>query len=230
MKVGTDGVLLGAWASLPLHAEQPVRVLDIGTGSGLVALMLAQRLEQAGVLSDRLHIDAIDIDADAASQAAENFAASPWSDCLHARCVPLQDFLNEEHSPYDLIACNPPFYSRSLTCPDTRRTAARHTAALDHGLLLHATASLLAHDGLFSLILPADAENEVMRLSAACGLPSVRLCRVHGTASKPAKRLLAEFRNAGTKDSPSIEPPLVLTGEGVPRSTAYTALTRDFYL
>ena len=230
MKVGTDGVLLGAWAGLPLGGEAPVRVLDIGTGSGLVALMLAQRLEAEGRSGTGVHIDAIDIDTLSARQAADNFAASPWADSLHAHNISLQDFCAACTHAYSLIVSNPPFYRHSLLCPDTRRTAARHTCSLSYDQLLHATSQLLGDGGKAAFILPADAQSSFIALAASQGLAPVRLVRVRGNSTNPAKRLLVEFVKELQAPLVDVEPDIVLSGADGARTPEYSALTSAFYL
>ena len=151
MKVGTDGVLLGAWAAV---RPQDRRMLDIGTGTGLIALMLAQRAPEA-------HVTGVDIDD--VGQARENAAASPWSGRVAFAQCPVQEF--ETPEPFDLIVSNPPFFVDSLTCPDRGRTAARHAVHLPFGDLRDAVLRLLAPGGRFAVILPtAEAE----RFLAVC--------------------------------------------------------------
>ena len=140
MKVGTDGVLLGAWAAV---RPQDRRMLDIGTGTGLIALMLAQRAPEA-------HVTGVDIDD--VGQARENAAASPWSGRVAFAQCPVQEF--ETPEPFDLIVSNPPFFVDSLTCPDRGRTAARHAVHLPFGDLRDAVLRLLAPGGRFAVILP----------------------------------------------------------------------------
>ena len=219
MKVGTDGVLLGAWAEI---SDASVRVLDIGTGSGLVALMLAQRFPKAS-------IDAIDIDETAVEQARENFAVSPWSDKLHVYLSSLQYWLG--HS-YHLIVSNPPYFQNSLKNPDKGRQTARHTDTLSYEELLHHSAQSLTPDGRLALILPAEAEQEVRRLAAAELLSLARVTRVYSKECKPARRVLllfekSEYRNP---DIPIREDSLVLEDGQGGRSAAYQELTKDFYL
>ncbi len=244
MKVGTDGVLLAAWAaSFPsqeicevnaavqvsplMGGRKGGSILDIGTGSGLIALMLAQRFPDA-------HITAIDIDADAVAQANANFAASPWSTRLHAEQIALQDFYLP---PFQLIISNPPFFCNSLKNPDKSRTLARHTDTLSYDELITHAARLLAPNGIFSLILPIEAEEEIITRAAHHGLYPLRLCRVRGNARKPFKRVMLDFRKAPETFEHSnlrtFEPHIdTLTLEDAPnhRSEEYAHLTRDFYL
>ena len=178
MKVGTDGVLLGAWAAV---RPQDRRMLDIGTGTGLIALMLAQRAPEA-------HVTGVDIDD--VGQARENAAASPWSGRVAFAQCPVQEF--ETPEPFDLIVSNPPFFVDSLTCPDRGRTAARHAVPLPFGDLRDAVLRLLAPGGRFAVILPtAEAE----RFLAVCAgrLALVRRTDVRTTPRRPAKRALMEF-------------------------------------
>ena len=148
MKVGTDGVLLGAWAGpgrpWGMSGGSPQTILDIGTGSGLIALMLAQRFPEAQVTG-------IDSDAEAAAQARENFAGSPWQQRLRAAHISLQEFCRGTAAVtrrFDLIVSNPPFYDTTLTSPDPLRTAARHTGGLTHEELLLLSAGLLSDTGV----------------------------------------------------------------------------------
>ena len=165
MKVGTDGVLLGAWAGpgrpWGMSGGSPQTILDIGTGSGLIALMLAQRFPEAQVTG-------IDSDAEAAAQARENFAGSPWQQRLRAAHISLQEFCRGTAAVtrrFDLIVSNPPFYDTTLTSPDPLRTAARHTGGLTHEELLLLSAGLLSDTGVFSLIVPSESEKSILRLA-----------------------------------------------------------------
>ena len=218
MKVGTDGVLLGAWApfgDLPLGA----RLLDIGTGSGLIALMLAQRYPQAQVLG-------IDIDAGAVEQARENVAASPFAKRVTIACQALQE-LQVEEAAFDAIACNPPFFEESLLPPDAGRTTARHTTTLPFAALALHAARFLRPDGRFAVVLPTTAFDAFHLQCFSQGLSLEVRCDVKTTAHKEPKRTLACFRKSADVSRRNEE--LVLTENGV-RSAAYAALTRDFYL
>ena len=222
MKVGTDGVLLGAWAPANSFTPNPLpRILDIGTGSGLIALMLAQRFPEAS-------IDAIDIDEAAVEQARENFAVSPWPDRLHAYQAKVQEW----QGSYNLIVSNPPYFQNSLKNPDKGRQTARHTDTLSYAELLRHSARLLTEKGLLALVLPAEAEQEVRGLAAAELLSLTRVTRVYSKESKPARRVLLGFEKSISRDTDiSItEDSLVLENEIGGRSAAYQELTKDFYL
>lgn len=148
MKVGTDGVLLGSWAP----CENASHILDIGTGSGLVALMLAQRSQP-----DTL-IDAVDIDADAAVQAAENFLASPWGNRMQVLHQDIGEFIRScPQACYDLIVSNPPYFAPAVACRDSARETARYTTSLDHPQLLRYAAQIITQDGLLCVVLPYTA-------------------------------------------------------------------------
>ncbi len=213
MKVGTDGVLLGAWAAVRSGDR---RMLDIGTGTGVIALMLAQR--------SRARVTAVDI-ADV-SQAAENIAASPWADRVEAVQCAVQRF--EPADRFDLIVSNPPFYVDALRSPDAGRTLARHTVELGFGELCDAVVRLLAPCGRFAAILPPDGMHGFEQ--AAWGrLYATRRCEVHTTPVSGVRRMLAEFSRelpaslAPTERLVIEERPQCYTGE-------YRALTKDFYL
>lgn len=214
MKVGTDGVLLGAWAS----CQQ--RILDVGTGSGLIALMLAQRFEAA-------QIDAVDIDGDAVRQATDNFAHSKWSNRLHCRQIAVQD-LAKEDVRYDAIVSNPPYFVDSLKNPNLQRQTARHTDTLSYEELLASCEHLLTADGVLSLILPAESEQVVLDTAKSVGLYPTRLVHVYSKPGKPVKRILLELQKRN--DQPCEESHFYIESATSPRSDEYTALTKDFYL
>lgn len=227
MKVGTDGVLLGAWAPVAAVSTQPpiCRILDIGTGSGLIALMLAQRCPEA-------QIDAIDIDYEACAQAQVNFAASQWADRLHAKHCSLQQLSNSE-APYTLIVSNPPYFVDSLKNPDPARCTARHNDTLPFGELIACSARLLAAEGTLAIIVPAEAEQELQTLAVQHGLSCTQRCYVHPKPGRPAKRVLLAWQRSirDGRDSCEIRTDhLTLEDEQGGRSDAYRQLTRDFYL
>lgn len=198
-------------------------VLDIGTGSGLVALMLAQRFPQA-------EIDAIDIEPSAVEQARYNFLQSPWKERIRCFLSPLQEWQTEKR--YDLIVSNPPYFQNSLKNPDKGRELARHTDSLTYAELLHYSAQLLAHEGVIALILPAESEDDIIRLGISEHLSCTRLTRVYSKAGKPAKRILIEFSAAKptAPSSPIIPSDFYIESPTSPRSPEYTALTSAFYL
>jgi tRNA1Val (adenine37-N6)-methyltransferase len=223
MKVGTDGVLLGAWSPTAIsHQHSAFSILDVGTGSGLVALMMAQRCLEA-------QIDAIDIDEEAVKQAKENIDASPWRARLHAYCRSLQDW--EPSTQYDLIVSNPPYFQNSLKNPDKGRELARHTDSLSYEELIAHSARLLAPNGLLALILPAEAEQEIRQLAQRYSLYCTHVTRVYSKESKPARRVLIAFKyqHSAISIQPS-EDTLVLEDDKGGRSAAYQELTKDFYL
>ena len=181
MKVGTDGTLLGAWAETN-HPEG--RILDIGTGTGLMALMMAQRYPKA-------HVTAIDIDEGAVSQATDNVKHSPFADRIQVCLADVNAF--EPDVQYDAIVCNPPYFNNALVCPDAQRTQARHTLSLSYQQLMTAAHRLLHDDGLFSMIIPNDFFQQI---ESEAHLEGFFLSRVYGVRTienKPIKRYLIEF-------------------------------------
>lgn len=224
MKVGTDGVLLGAWAlqSEKLKVKSGKNTfLDVGTGSGLIALMLAQRFDNA-------QVDAIDMDADAVGQATENFARSPWSDRLSCRQIAVQELAKEKCTYYDAIVSNPPYFVDSLKNPNLQRQTARHTDTLSYEELLASCEHLLTADGVLSLILPAESEQVVLDTAKSVGLYPTRLVHVYSKPGKPVKRILLELQKRN--DQPCEESHFYIESATSPRSDEYTALTKDFYL
>ena len=212
MKVGTDGLLLGAWA------QGGKSVLDIGTGTGLIALMMAQRFPEA-------HVDAIDIDADAASQAEDNARRSPFADRVAVRCVSLQEYVAERE--YDSIVCNPPFFTQSLQSPDSKRTLARHSIALPFDDLFRHARRLMSEDGVLSIVVPSDALSQIETAAVMNNLFLVRRCFVRTTRKKPARRLLLSFSQ---KPSPFHDEEGVIQEAVNEPSEWYRNLTCDFLL
>ena len=222
LKVGTDAVVLGASMTLK---PSDARLLDIGTGTGVIALMAAQRLSELAGESPagQFMIEAIDIDGPSADEAAGNFAASVWSAHLKAVHSALSDYAAGE---YDLIFSNPPYYDNSLTNPDARETAARHTGALSYRDICAFAARSLAPEGRLSLILPYDALTSLRRTAASFGLYPFRLIAVRTTPAKAPRRLVAEF----SRTRADVQEETLTLQEGQSRTEEYAALTRAFYL
>lgn len=285
LKVGTDGVILGACVRLDDGVR---RVLDIGTGTGLIALMIAQRLDRGDsgdsapdfarhfaqscidgrddahpcvdgdeAAQDNAHprvdgdeaaldnahpcvdgdeaardnahpceILGIDIDADAAAEASDNFSASPWASVLRAVNVPLQELRLPDDVLYDVIVSNPPFFENSLKCPDAQRSAARHTDSLSYREIVSFSAVRLAPEGVLAMILPASQEIPLIRYAASFGLYPSRVIRVKTTAAKAPKRVVVEL---GRERRIVACEELVLMAEGS-YTEQFRALTCNFYL
>ena len=228
MKVGTDGVLLGAWC--PLGVDEATRqgeykILDIGTGSGLIALMLAQRA--TSIDDTPIVIDTIDIDAGAAEQAKFNFEQSPWSKLLRIYQSSLQEWQSEEE--YDLIVSNPPYFQSSLKNPDAQRATARHTDSLSYSELIKHSGRLLKDNGMLALVLPIEAEEEILSLAAAAELLPTHITYVHTKPGKPAKRILIALRKGDANGNVESKH-FYIESEDSPRSEEYRKLTEDFYL
>jgi len=239
MKVNTDAVLLGSWAGVTKE-KRSVRLLDVGTGTGVIALMMAQRLHDAGVEFD---ITGIDPDQASYHEAAFNFSNSPWREHLHTNEITLQKLVTQESKEsYDLIVSNPPFFTASLKAPTIRRTISRHNDTLPFKDIIVAAVHLLKSGGLLSVILPAsEAETfkKEVRGMAKANEPSLfltRLCYVRTMAHKPVKRVLMEFAKlpenmsltdiGGCKE----ENLVIYEHDGVTKSSEYRDLTSDFYL
>lgn len=216
MRVGTDGVLLGAWT----NCSSAQKILDIGTGTGIVSLMLAQRT------SDSTTIVGIDIDQGAISDAVENFRKSPWNNRLQAIYSSIQTFSNA--GLFDLIVCNPPFFSNSLKATDPSRNLARHTDALPYCDLFENVAKILSPNGLFAVVIPADIEPTFRNLAANYKLFTHRLLRVRPNPSKPVKRILVEYAfNAELKEESEI---IIETERHHEYTYDFKSLITDFYL
>lgn len=216
MKVGTDGVLIGAWASI----DKASNILDIGTGSGLVALMLAQRAEQA-------RIDSIEIDAKATEQANQNFKDSPFSNISKCQNVSLQDFTSSQNKKYDLIVSNPPFFLRSLKSPDAQRSLARHTDSLPIEELIELSAQLLNPKGHICFIFPASDKEHLLKLASINKLWISRITNLYPTPNSDAKRILFEFSK---ENSVTCESDLIVEKSRHIYSDDFINLLKDFYL
>ncbi|MBR5850053.1 MAG: methyltransferase [Alistipes sp.] len=215
MKVGTDGVLLGAWVELK-GSER--RILDVGTGTGVIALMLAQRAPQAMILG---------VDVAEVEEACANAEASPWSDRVRFVRQPVQQL---EEEPFDLIVSNPPFFVEALQCPDAGRTTARHAVELPFEELRDAVVRLMSEQGRFAVVLPIV---EAERFVALCDgkLQLIHATEVRTTPRHAAKRLLMEFCKAGQgSDACRRDSLMIGTGEHETYTDEYRRLTGDFYL
>lgn len=217
MKVGMDGVLLGAWA----NATETKRMLDVGSGTGLIALMLAQKNASA-------EIDAIEIDRDACKEALFNVQQSDCSGRIKLYCQSFQEFAAETKIKYDLIVSNPPFFSNGVKAPIETRAQARHADALPLDVLISGAAKLLNENGQIALILPTEQLKEIENLAKINGLFLSRLCRVKPNPVKPAFRILVEMINVPTTLQ---EENLMIEFEKHHDYTPeYRELTKDFYL
>ena len=213
MKVGTDAVILGAWANV-CNAET---ILDIGTGCGLIALMLAQR--------SNAKITAIEIDESASLQCKENFMASPWLERLDSIHGSIQQF--NPGDGFDFIVCNPPFFKNALKAPDAQRNIARHNDTLSFEGLLVAVDRLLTKEGTFAFILPNDEANQVIKLAVAHQLYPNRSCTVLSRDGKLSSRLLVELSRMS---SGIISETLTIRDRSNQYTLEYKELTKDFYL
>jgi tRNA1Val (adenine37-N6)-methyltransferase len=218
MKIGTDGVLLGAW--VPVE-QNPFSILDIGTGTGIIALMLAQR-------STAQQIDALEIDEQAYEQATDNLENSPWNDRLFCFHAGLDEFMEEPEDEYDLIVSNPPFYGEDYKTNNDQRDLARFQDALPFEDLIEAADLLLSENGILAVIIPFKEEDRFLAIAKEFELYPTKITRVKGTPTAEIKRsLLALSRNKTTLfsiDELTIE---IGRHEYTPE---YIALTQDFYL
>lgn len=217
MKVGTDSVLLGAWA------EGGQRILDVGAGTGVIALMMAQRFE-------RSEVDAVELDAQACVQAEENVGRSPFAERIKVVCMPVQRMASIEdyQQCFDAVVCNPPFFENALKAPGKERNMARHTDFLPFSDLFEAVRKLMSPEGAFSVIIPFDFKDRLIQEAAFSGFMPSRICSVKTTPRKLPKRYMMEFRRVRSADM-VMEEGLLETEPGK-RSEWYTELTRDFYL
>lgn len=216
-KVGTDGVLLGAWAGQNLL---PKSILDVGSGCGLIALMLAQRFET-------VKITAVEIDPECALEATENATNSPWWERIDVRNTSLQVFAESANEKFDLIVSNPPFFENSLKSKNTGRNLARHTDSLSLEDLLFSSKKLLNDDGELAIIHPAEAEKKLIETAREIRFWPKQLTYVKGTPEKPSKRILLSMKNGVTSFKKS---EITIESARHEYSAAYAELLREFLL
>ena len=214
MKVGTDGVILGAWT----RAENPKTILDIGTGTGLIAIMMAQRFKTA-------LIKAIEIDHESRKQAKDNFQNSPWSSRISTEEISLQEF--QHSSTFDLIVSNPPYFENSLKANTKQRAQARHTDTLSFEELIEYSAKMLCKNGTLSMIIPSETKSKVERIAKNNQLHLNRLCWVRGREKKIIKRAVLQFSFFKKNIEKST---LVIEKERHIYTEEYINLCKDFYL
>ncbi len=212
-KVGTDGVLLGAWA----HVDGCRHVLDIGCGSGVVSLMVAQRNATAQVCG-------VELDARSARQAAENVASSPFADRVTIREADIREFCGQ----FDCIVCNPPFFTEDTLSPDSGRATARSAVSLTYEELWNAVGKVSVDKAFFTTILPYERFVQFNIQAVRCGFGMLRLCHVQTKEAKPPKRILVTYRkgNVGLVEDSRL---VLQRADGMP-TDEYAWLTRDFYL
>ena len=218
MKIGTDGVLLGAWAPIE---NNPFSILDIGTGTGIIALMLAQR-------SGATQIDALEIDEDAYEQATDNFENSPWNDRLFCFHAALDEFVEEPEDEYDLIISNPPFYTEDYKSENQQRDLARFSDAMPFEDLIEAADLLLSENGIFAVIIPFKEEERFIDLCAEVELFPVKATRVKGSPKTPIVRSLLAFKRCELSVLEADE--LIIEINRHEYTDEYIELTKDFYL
>lgn len=218
MKVGTDGVILGAWAALDSSTK---KILDVGTGTGLIAMMIAQRAPEALV-------DAVEIDREAASEARENFERCPFSDRMQLYNSAFQSFADECGERYDLIVSNPPYFNGTYKSVDAQRTAARHRELLPTDDLIEGVLKLLNDSGRFVAIFPYSDAAVFIAKAAARGLYCSKIMEIHPKSGRAAIRMAAEFSLAPTANT--LRKSLVILDEAGVYTSDYRDLTIDFYL
>ncbi|MEO5581230.1 MAG: methyltransferase domain-containing protein [Saprospiraceae bacterium] len=217
MKVGTDGVLVGVWAELGGVSK----TLDIGTGTGVISLILAQRL------SGKSEIHSIDVDDKAIVQSTNNFKNSPWPENFVVHHSSIQDFAMNSNDRFDLIISNPPFFTGGLLSENNDRNDVRHTIKLPHGDLLLAVSKLLKSEGSLAIILPYLQGLRFIEISESYRLYPFRITEVKSRMDKTIERLLIQFRKG---KSMVLQNEIIIHSEGDEFSSEYKSLTRDFYL
>lgn len=220
MKIGTDAVLLGAWTPID---HFPDSILDVGSGTGVIALMLAQRC-------DALTIDAVEIEEAAYEQTVENFERSDWGDRLFCYHTPFQDFaveMNEEEEVYELVVANPPFYTDDFETEDEARNKARFTSSLSFEALLKGVSQILDENGAFCTIIPFKEEGSFIELAKTFNLFLHKVCRVRGNENSEIKRSLLQF---SFDKKEVLESSLTIEKERHQYTDDYINLTKDFYL
>lgn len=214
MKLGTDGVLLGAWTRLPRHDAS--KAVDAGAGCGIISLMLAQRF-------GRLDITGVEISPDACADMEDNFSASPWHDRLHAACAPF----GPSAGCADMIVSNPPYFTSGELSPDRARAASRHAGSLSPAVLVDSAREMLLPGGSLSMITPPEIEDALLCRAAFARMYPRRICRVFSRRGKSPVRILWEF---STDDGPLEHSALTLRADGGAPTPEFHDLCKDFYL
>ena len=227
MKVGTDGVLLGAWTDV----KETLSILDIGTGTGVIAIMLAQKTAQkeaSNSMGEVCHIDAVEIDDSAVEQAQENMAESPFSDRLTVFHDSIQHFAKTHPHKYELVVSNPPFFTGGTLSSTGDKTNVRHTVKMPHGELLHATRALLHKNGRFCVILPLIEGLRFIEIAGTYGFYLTRRSDVRPKEDKGIERLLLQFELTNRTYS---QDELIIQNSPDERdyTEGYKELTKDFY-
>ncbi|MGJ8743692.1 tRNA1(Val) (adenine(37)-N6)-methyltransferase [Polaribacter sp.] len=220
MKVGTDGVLLGAWCTVDHY---PDTILDVGAGTGVISLMIAQR-------TDAMTIDAVEVDENAYEQTVANFEQSDWGDRLYCYNATFQEFadeIGEEEETYDLIVSNPPFYTDDFQSEDVARNKARFTSSLSFDTLISGVSKILSANGVFSVIIPFKEEESFVVLAKENNLFLNRVCRVQGNETSEVKRSMLEF---SFEDNETEETHLIIETGRHQYTEDYINLTKNFYL
>lgn len=220
MKVGTDGVLLGAWADV--GDKESCCVLDIGAGTGVISLIAAQRNSEA-------IIDSVELDVNSAKQCSENFKQSPWADRLSVCSESIQDFANKSTIRYDYILSNPPYFNNSVKSDDFSRNLARHTDSLSYEELARCVSLLLGENGVFSAIFPYAESSVFVAIAASYGLYCNRRLEIKGNPTSPVKRVLLQF-TFSKGDDIEIDSMSIELYERHDYSPKYKELTKPYYL
>jgi tRNA1Val (adenine37-N6)-methyltransferase len=229
MKVNTDGVLLGAWVSLD-KAGSECRVLDIGTGTGVISLILAQRLSGQNTINS-FFVEAIDVDKLSSEEAAYNFSCSPWHEKLLSEWISLQDYYQENgEKKFDIIVSNPPFFTGSLKAPGRRRSVARHNDDLPYELIIRSSYGMLKDSGVLAVVLPAEESEIFISCARKEKMTLERLCKIKTLSDRKEKRYLMEFALTGETLAVREEQLVIQEIAGKEFTPQYKNLTKDFYL
>ncbi len=217
LKVGTDAVLLGAWIPISNTCEN---ILDIGSGCGIITLMLAQRSNAI--------ITGVDIDKDSTKEATENADNSPWKDRINFQNISIQNFcISQYKNSYDLIVSNPPFFVNSLKSPTHKRNISRHTDTLSFEDLISTASYCLSPGGLFALIVPSIAKEIIQEKAKNQGLFCIKVLLIQPFEHKPANRVIMLF----SREEQSLQTEnLIIRNASMEYASAYRSLTKDFYL